>query len=118
MEIGINGHSHLAHRLAWLFVHGHWPEADIDHINGDRSDNRIDNLRCVTRQHNLMNQRRPRSDNTTGYLGVCVDRARGEFQARLQVSGRVKHLGRFDNAEAAHAAYVAAKRRLHPTCTL
>lgn len=118
MEIGINGRSYLAHRLAWLFVHGQWPDAEIDHKNGDRTDNRLCNLRCVTRQHNLMNQRRPRSNNTTGYLGVCVDRERGAFQARVQVSGRAHHLGRFDTPEAAHAAYVAAKRRMHPTCSL
>lgn len=70
--IGINGVRHSAHRLAWLHVHGEWPAQNIDHINGDRSDNRIENLRDVSQQTNTLNRKRVRSDadESVVYPGV------------------------------------------------
>jgi hypothetical protein len=110
------GALHLAHRLAWLFVHGAWPSGHIDHINGVRSDNRLENLRDVSRSVNLQNQRHARSDNKAGLLGV--KRARKGFEARISADGQYLHLGTFDTPAAAHAAYLAAKRQLHKGCTL
>jgi len=105
------------HRLAWFYVHGEWP-GSIDHINGDRSDNRIANLRSVKQSENLQNIRLPKRNNTTGHLGVSFDPDRGKFIASISVDGKTKNLGRFTSAEAAHAKYLAAKRELHPYSTI
>mgnify|MGYP001076453336 CR=1 FL=1 len=107
-----------AHRLAWLYVHGSWPEHDVDHINGIRSDNRICNLRDVSRSVNLQNQRRPASHNkSTGVLGV-YRHVGGRFMSRICVNQRGTYLGLFDTIEAAQAAYLEAKHRLHPGSTI
>lgn len=117
--IGLEGRPRLAHRLAWLYMTGAWPEDEIDHINGDRSDNRWSNLRAATRRLNSQNQRRARSDNTTGYLGVTRQgSAKNPFIAKIVGRTGVIYLGRFKTAEAAHEAYVRAKRRMHEGCTL
>lgn len=114
----IDWRPYRAHRLVWLYVHGRWPNGPIDHINGVRNDNRLVNLRDVTAKINTENQRRARSDNQCGYMGVRWHR-NGAWQARIGLGGgRQKHLGLFDTPEEAHAAYVAAKRQLHEGCTL
>lgn len=104
------------HRLAWFYVYGVWPTGDIDHINGIKSDNRIQNLRDVSKTLNQHNQRKAHSQNSTGVLGV---RPRGNrFSARIVINRKDKHLGCFDTAEAAHEAYLAAKRQMHEGCTI
>ncbi len=107
---------HQAHRLAWLYVHGDWPNGVIDHINGDPTDNRLANLRDVSIAANSQNQRKAMNTSTTGVLGV--EPRDGRFGARVQVGNERHYLGRFDTAEEAHAAYVQAKRRLHEGNTL
>jgi len=117
VRIKVKQRAYRAHRIAWLFVHGEWPSDDIDHINGDRSDNRIANLRDVPRAINCQNLRRARRDNkSSGLLGVTRDR--GMWLAQISVGGRNRLVGRFSDANQAHAAYVAAKRQQHPGCTL
>jgi hypothetical protein len=111
--IQIDGKNYAAHRLAWLYVHGAWPPCDIDHRNGVRSDNRIDNLRLATRSQNNQNQRAAKSNNHLGLLGVSTTKE-GRFKARIQVEGTQVRLGIFDTPEEAHAAYLAAKARMHP----
>lgn len=114
-KIRIDGHQFLAHRLAWVYVYGVWP-AEIDHVNGNRSDNRIANLRSVSHRDNQQNMRLPRSNNSSGYLGVHFDR--GRWVAQIRSEGMRHRLGRFDTAEEASDAYLAAKRRLHPFSTI
>lgn len=119
VRIGLGGaksNSYMAHRLAWLYMTGEWPVADIDHINGKRSDNRWVNLRSVSRSVNLQNQRVARSNNNTGLLGVT--RTRGGFGAQIAAYGEQRWIGTFQTPEAAHAAYIAAKRVLHEGNTL
>ena len=111
--IRVDGTRFKAHRLAWLYTHGVMPTHDIDHLNRVKADNRIANLRDVSRSMNLQNQTRPRTDNTSGYLGVSWYKASKRWSAQLRVSGRNQHLGYFSNPEAAHAAYLAAKLRFH-----
>lgn len=107
------------HRLAWLYVHGVWPVGDVDHINGNRSDNRIENLRCVSRQINLQNRRNAGSQNkSTGLLGVHLSKGRNRFCAKISVDNKTRYLGVFDSPQEAHAAYLDAKRRLHPGCMI
>lgn len=111
--ISIDNRKHKAHRLAWLYVSGAWPMRQIDHINGDRSDNRIFNLRDVTHQANSQNVRLARSSNrSTGLLG-STRHSSGRFQARICVDGKRMTLGLFDTPQMAHEAYVKAKRELH-----
>ena len=112
----------LSHRIAWLWWFNEWPEGEIDHINGKRSDNRIANLRLVDRTMNAENQRRPMGSNKScGVLGVTFTphESKGRpFKAQIKVAGKSRYLGNFACAEAAHAAYVEAKRELHKGNTL
>ena len=108
----------FAHRLAWLYMTGEWPANMLDHINCNRSDNRFHNLRLADPAVNSQNQRSPRSDNTSGFLGVTFDKGTKRWRAKLKANGRYHHLGGFDTPEEAHAAYIEAKRRLHIGCTL
>lgn len=115
----IDGRYYLGHRLAWLYVNGVWPEGEVDHINGLRSDNRIDNLRDVPRKTNSENQRKARSANRSGLLGVCSPCGQDKkYKAMIMVAGKAKTLGRFDNAEDAHACYLKSKRALHEGCSI
>jgi HNH endonuclease len=117
VRISIDGSLYRAHRLAWLFTYGQWPKNDIDHIDCNRSNNAITNLRDATRSINLQNQRRARSDNkSSGLLGVYKDA--GRWKSKIRVGEDVVLLGRFDTSEEAHKAYVQAKRKLHPGCTI
>lgn len=115
--ISVCSKQYRAHRLAWLYVHGVWPE-QIDHINGVKSDNRIANLRCVSRSVNLQNQRRAQSSNRTGLLGVSLRQGENKWQAQIMVNGKRYTLGRFTTPELAYAAYLKAKRELHEGCTI
>jgi hypothetical protein len=114
--IRIAGAGHKAHRLAWLIAYGEWPDDQIDHINGERSDNRIANLRSLTNQGNQQNRRTAHRGNSSGLLGVSPKR--GKWRAQIKVDGEKRHIGMFDTPEAAHAAYLEAKRKLHPTCSI
>lgn len=109
--IGINKVSYRSHRLAWLYMNGSWPDEDIDHIDGDRANNAIINLRCASKSVNAQNHASANSNSSTGLLGVFPDR--GRFRARIQIAGKAKYLGPFNTPEDAHAAYVREKHKLH-----
>lgn len=115
-RIIIDGRQYRAHRVAWLIFYGSWPRDCIDHIDGDTNNNRIANLRDVTHAENLQNLRRPLSGNSTGLLGVYPEG--DKFRAKIVINRRNKYLGTFSTPEAAHAAYLAAKRELHLFSTL
>jgi hypothetical protein len=110
--IGIDGVHYRAHRLAWLYVYGEWPKNFIDHIDGNRLNNAIANLRDVSNKMNGHNTNVPRRGNKTGLLGVLPYK-NGKFTAQIGVNGKSNHLGVFDTAEEAHATYMAAKRYVH-----
>jgi hypothetical protein len=117
VRIKVDGHQYRAHRLVWLYVHGVWPDGEIDHINRNRSDNRLCNLRDVSFTTNQQNQSLPTKNNKAGFLGV--HRAKGgRFVAQIECSGHNYYLGRFDTPELAHEAYVSAKRVLHKGCAI
>ena len=105
-----------AHRLAWLFVNKCFPENHIDHINGDRLDNRIENLRIVTIAQNNQNIREPKKNNKIGVLGVCLDG--GRYKAQITIQGKNINIGRFDTIEEAANAYMQEKRKHHEFCTI
>lgn len=109
----INRKQYLGHRIVWLLATGEWPKGDIDHIDGNPGNNRLDNLRDVSRSTNLQNQRKAHADNSTGFLGVTYRNREKCYLSRLYVKGRRYDLGQFPTPELAHAAYVEAKRQLH-----
>lgn len=116
--IEFKGKIYYAHRLAWLLTHCKWPEGVIDHMDGNPSNNRIDNLRDVSCSINGQNQRKAQSTNNTGYLGVGWHKKAGKFRALIYIGGKNKHIGYFKTPEEAHAAYLTAKRELHEGCTI
>lgn len=91
-----------AHRLAWLYVYGEFPPdgVDLDHINYDPWDNRIDNLRIATRSQNNFNSD-PCIRNTTGHKGVIWDKERFLWRAEIRKDGKNYHLGRFSDFDRA-----------------
>lgn len=105
--IRVNGSIRLAHRAAFAWVHGNWPEHQIDHINGDKRDNRICNLREATNKQNAANSPM-RKDNTSGFKGVRPARTHGKWWAHIYVDGRCRYLGTYDTPEEAHAVYLKA----------
>lgn len=107
LAFGVAKGSYKAHRVAWLYVYGVWPDKQIDHINGDRSDNRICNLRLATNTQNQRNAKR-RKDNKSGYKGVHWCSTSEKWVASIRVNWKGKTLGRFDNKEDAHRAYCEA----------
>jgi len=111
----IFGKRHQAHRVLWALTHEEWPDADIDHINGVRHDNRISNLRPVTRAENLKNVMRRRS-NSSGFNGVSWASDRGKWRAEIQANGTRVKLGSFDTLEEAIARRIDANLRygFHP----
>lgn len=121
VQINICGTMVKGHRMAWLIHYGEWPSDHIDHINGIRNDNRIANLRCVSGTVNTQNKRNGSCKNQSGFLGVHISHhsATGKrYRAKIMYGGKQIHLGGFSTPEAAHEAYVVAKRRLHEGCTL
>lgn len=108
-RISLDDRRYLAHRLAWLYVHGEWPPTDvyIDHIDGNGLNNRIKNLRLATRSQNGAN-RALQSNNTSGIKGVHWAARSKKWKAQVSVGGRVKSLGYFESIDDATAAYRAA----------
>lgn len=102
----IDGHEFFVHTLVWAMEYGAFPPPgfDIDHIDGDRINNRLENLRLATRSQNNFNAGR-RCDNKSGYRGVWYDRSRDKWDARCRINGRQIHLGRYDTPELARDAY-------------
>jgi hypothetical protein len=116
VQICVDGKRYLAHRLAFLYMTGKWPDGHVDHRHGVRHENRWDCLRDVTRTVNQQNLRKATKANGSGLLGAFSVGSR--FKSSIRAGGKVIHLGYFSTAEQAHEAYVAAKRRLHEGCTL
>jgi hypothetical protein len=111
-ELNVDVHYVKAHRLAWFYVHGEWPDGVIDHINRDKLDNRLANLRVVTISENRQNMSKYRS-NTSGHKGVHWFKAVSKWQAQIKHEGRRHHLGLFHDIEDAAAAYAKAAAAFH-----
>jgi len=109
--VGINYNSYRAHRLIFLMHKGYLPKT-IDHINGDRLDNRIENLRAVTASQNQHN-RKTNANNTSGYKGVGWIKTKKKWRARITLEGKKIHLGYFDNVEEAAEVVRKAREELH-----
>lgn len=110
VQIMITKKNYLAHRLAWLYVHGYPPVHEIDHMNGDPRDNRINNLRPASKAQNAQNQRRS-AKNSSGHKGVSWSRHKQRWRAAIKVDDRSIHLGYFRELAAAAEAYRSAAAR-------
>jgi len=105
VAIQVNGSIYKAHRLIWMWHNGEVPEGlEIDHINGVKDDNSIDNLRPVTHQENSFN---------TTTKGYGWHKQHNKFQAYIKTNNKTKYLGLFDDEKDAHQAYLDAKSKLH-----
>lgn len=109
----------LGHRIAWLMVHGALPPRGLDHINRNRADNRISNLRPADQSENMQNAP-DRSHNTSGFPGVSRDKRKKArpWVAAITLRGRKQHIGNFSSPEEAHRAYLQAKVLTHPFQTI
>lgn len=117
-DISIFGLKYRAHKLAVYWYSGIYPLDDVDHIDGDRSNNRILNLRCAGTYVNAQNRRGASKNSRSGVLGVCYDPRTNRYRSQILANGVRHHLGRFDTEQEAQVAYIAAKRKLHQGNTL
>ncbi|QGS16668.1 HNH endonuclease [Citrobacter portucalensis] len=104
IRITISGKNYLAHRLAWLYVHGYMPEKEIDHINRIRNDNRITNLREATSQLNSLNTGMYKN-NTSGSKGIYFNKRAKKWQAQILIDGKREYLGLYDDVKRADIAF-------------
>ncbi len=109
-KVFVNYRQYSAHRIAWAIHYGEWPVGHIDHINHDRSDNRISNLRVVTNAENRKNLTR-RADNKTGVCGVFWEARTKRWRAQINHDGKRFRLGTFTDKSAAEEARREAERR-------
>lgn len=111
-ELGFMGKSYLVHRLVWLYMMGEWPKDMIDHINGDRSDNRFCNLREATNAQNLLNKGKS-PKNTSGLKGVHWNKPNKKWIAQCTINGTKKYIGSFLTKEDAYEAYKKFAKNNH-----
>lgn len=111
-QIKLDMRLHLAHRLAWLYVHGEFPVGHLDHIDRNPKNNAITNLRLCTHSENHQNTGL-RADNTSGVTGVSFNKPSAKWLAFISKNGRRHRLGLFDSFEVAVAARLAAKAHMH-----
>lgn len=108
--VSVNSRLYLLHRIVWIYVYGSLPDSDIDHINRNRGDNRIANLRVATRGQNNINSKL-QHNNTSGYKGAYYDKRRDCWYAEIWVNNKKRFLGRHTSAESAGMAYKDAARK-------
>ena len=111
-RIRINYRLYLGHRLAWLIVHGEWPDDELDHRIGVLAGDAIANLRPASRSQNMQNAVMSRR-NKSGYIGVSWHKTAKKWIARIGHEGCSRYLGLFDDRDSAYAAYLAAKAKYH-----
>lgn len=114
LTVSINKKQYFLHRLAWLIEYGKWPENFIDHINGDKKDNRLENLRDVCYSENNQNLHRAKSTNKSGFLGVAWHGKTRNWQASIRINGKCTHLGYFNCPQEAHRAYLDKRAEVRP----
>lgn len=110
-QICIDGKKRLSHRLAWLYVYGSYPKNQIDHIDGNKQNNSIKNLRDVSNSINQQNRAKARIDSNSGLMGVRKDGSK--YLASIKANNKKFYLGMFETAQEAFEAYKQAKLKLH-----
>jgi HNH endonuclease len=112
LQLKADGRNYLVHRVIWLMATGCWPRDQIDHIDGSRTNNRLENLRAATGVQNACNKA-PGAANTSGHLGVCWNKGKEMWLVRISVNGKRSHVGYFRSLESAVKARQQAAERLH-----
>ena len=110
LQARFDGKYYVLHRLAFLYMTGVMPDVDVDHINRDRSDNRWSNLREATRSQNLRNSGAYKTSKS-GYRGVSLKKKTGKWCAQISLKKKSHHIGYYETAEEAYAAYLAAAKK-------
>ncbi len=114
LRVCIEQRDYLVHRIAWLFVHGRWPEGDIDHVDGNPTNNRINNLRVCNQLENQQNRSaRGSKRNTSGHACVSWDAHRRAWMVRIRGNGRTYFGGRFSSLDEAVEARDRLKAKVH-----
>lgn len=108
----VDGNTYFSYRLAWLYVYGVFPNGEIDHIDGNKKNDSIYNLRDATRKINAENKKVAMANNKSGYLGV--NKRGSRYRARIRVNGKLICIGNFSTPVEAHEAYMEKKKMLHP----
>jgi len=111
-RIMIRNKMYYSHRLAWLYVHGEFPICYIDHINHNKSDNRIENLRNADTFSNAHNIKKF-STNTSGHKGICWHKKAKKWMARFKCRGKVYYLGVYSDIEEAVKVYEENAKKYH-----
>lgn len=111
-QIGIKGKVYYSHRLAWVLTYKEQPPQYIDHINGDKNDNRIANLRKATNSQNMTNRGKNKTTES-GLKGAYYHKKTGKYFSSICKDYKTIYLGIFDTKEEAHAAYCEAAKKLH-----
>lgn len=110
--IGVGGKRYLAHRLVWLYVNGYFPKECIDHINGDKSDNRIHNLREATKSENEYNKK-VHTNSKSGVKGVYWNKINKKWVADIRANGKYFYIGSFETLKEASKAIKIKREELH-----
>lgn len=110
--LSIKRYLYRAQSVAWLYVHGEWPPDLIDHINGDRDDNRISNLRLCSHTQNMRNRRKPHL-NSSGLKGVSWCKRQQRWHVQIKADRKTHNIGYFKDKFEAHAAYCRAAEKYH-----
>lgn len=118
IQICIDGKKYAAHRLAWIYINGSLGYESLDHIDGVKDNNKINNLRLANVSENGQNIRNPKKNSKSGFLGVYFNKRAKKYHAQITINGKLIYLGLHETADRAHDAYVDAKRKIHPFCTI
>jgi hypothetical protein len=112
LRVPIHGKNYRVHRVCFAIYHGRWPDKQVDHIDGDKANNKIGNLREATNSQNQMN-RGAAVNNTSGYKGVHFNKAAKKWHAQIRKKGKNIYLGVFDDPHDAYLAYCQAADKIH-----
>lgn len=112
LTVRVKNSMYYCHRLAWAIHFGEWPEDDIDHINMDKTDNRISNLRLVSRGQNMANMRATKA-NKSGFIGVHWAKREGRWVSSITIDHKCKFLGHYDDPVSAAKAYNEECAKVH-----
>ena len=113
-RVCIDGKGYFAHRIIWLWHYGSWPSNQTDHLDRNKINNRIENLRDATGSENEQNKGL-KGTNSSGFPGVSWHKRDKKYQAYIKINKKQIHIGCFTAAEEAHLAYQLAKIKYHPT---